>query len=99
MRGYVIDVTAITDKDGNPYDMFDAGLLMNVYDNGEQVLHDVGALTFEFLTPDVYVGEHILTMTYYRENLPEVESTPIQFYKANFTLPTLTLEFTVELLS
>jgi len=99
MRGYDVNVTAITDKDGNPFDMFEAGLLMNIYDNEELVLEDVGVINFRLLTPEVYVGEHILTMTYYRESLPEVESVPMEIYKENFTLPILTMTVTVDILS
>ena len=99
MRGYVVDVTAVLDENGNPFDMFGAGLLMNVYDNDELILKDVGALNFELLTPDIYVGEHTLSLTYYRESLPEVESEKFEFYRENFTLPVLGMTVEIILLT
>ena len=89
MRGFLIDVATQDDTEG---------IRFKLYDNDIMVLDNIGAMHFKYLTPDPYLGLHTLTLTYYREDLPEVESDPIQFYQANFTLPILTLEVTVELL-
>ena len=90
MRGFIIDIATQDDT---------TGLLFNLYDNDEKVVSGIGVLHFEYLTGEDYAGIHTLFVSYYREGIPEVESIPEQFYTANFTLPTLSLTFQVELLS
>lgn len=90
MRGFLVDVSTSDDTEG---------ILFKLYDNGIEVLDSIGAMQFEYLTPESYTGQHTLSLSYYREGMPEIESDQVQFFTANFTLPILTLEFQVELLS
>lgn len=90
MRGFLVNVSTTDSTEG---------LLFNLYDNDQLVIDSIGAMNFEYLTGESYVGEHTLSLTYYREGMPEVESDKIPFYNGNFTLPTLSLTFEVELLS
>ena len=89
MRGYLINVATEDDTEG---------ILFKLYDNDKMVLDNIGAMDFELLTPDPYVGQHTLSLSYYREGMPEIESEKVQFFTANFTLPILNLTFQVELL-
>ena len=90
MRGFLIDVNTADSVEG---------IRFNLYDNGNLVINDIGTLHFEYLTGDGYVGEHTLSLSYYREGVPEVESPQQEFYTGNFTLPTLNLTVQVELLA
>lgn len=89
MRGYLINVATEDSTEG---------ILFKLYDNDVMVLDHIGAMNFEYLTPELYVGQHTLQLAYYRDALPEIESEKVQFFTANFTLPTLSLTFQVELL-
>jgi len=90
MRGFSVDVQTNDNIDG---------ILFNLYDNGELVIHGISSLHFDYLIDDPYVGEHTLALSYYRDGMPEVESAQEVFYTGNFTLPALNLTFQVELLS
>ena len=87
MRGFSINIATEDNIDG---------IRFRLYDNDERVIDNIGTLDFEYLTPDPYAGEHALAVTYFRESIPAVESTPQEFYRENFTLPTLSLIVTAE---
>jgi len=90
MQGFKIYVEETSDADLT-------GIRFKLYDNDEAVVSNIGTLNFEYLVdPELYVGEHILSLTYYKEDMPELESTRQVFYTGNFTLPTLTLTITAD---
>ena len=87
MRGFSVNIATADDV---------TGIRFRLYDNDELVVDNIGTLDFEYLIEEPYVGEHALAITYFREVLPDVESAPQEFFRENFTLPTLNLVVTVE---
>ena len=86
MRGLGINISTQDDV---------TGILFNLYDNDEKVIDSIGTMYFEYLTPENYAGEHTLSMSYYREGTPDIESEMVPFYTGNFTLPVLNLAIEV----
>ena len=87
MTGFSINITTQDDV---------TGIRFRLYDNNELVVDNIGTLDFEYLVPPDYAGEHVLSIAYYRETIPSIESVKQEFYRENFTLPTLTLTVTAE---
>ena len=89
MYGYEINLT-MEDK---PDD-----IRFRLYDNSELVVDSIGAMAFQYLTPEGYSGVHTLTMTYFQTFDPSVESSPKTVFTKNFTLPDLAYQVEVGLL-
>jgi hypothetical protein len=87
MRGFAVNITTQDDLDG---------IRFRLFDNDELVVDNIGTLDFEYLTPAPYIGEHVLSITYFKENIPSNESEPQVFFTENFTLPTLSLAISIE---
>jgi len=69
-----------------------------LYDNGELVVDDIAEFDFTYLISDEptdsYTGTHTLSMTYYQEFNPGVESSRKVIFTKDFTLPVL--DYTVD---
>ena len=89
MRGFHVGIT-ITDKPDN--------IRFRLYDNSELVVDSIGEMDFNYLTPAGYTGTHALTMTYYQDFAPSVESAFTTVFTQDFTLPDLGYTVTVDIL-
>ena len=89
MRGFHVGIT-ITDKPDN--------IRFRLYDNSELVVDSIGEMDFNYLTPSGYTGTHELTMTYYQDFDPSVESVATVVFNQDFTLPDLTFQAEVDIL-
>jgi hypothetical protein len=87
MRGFAVNIRTDDNLDG---------IRFRLYDNDEMVIDNIGTLDFEYLVSDPYVGEHVLSVAYFKETVPSNESAHQVFFTENFTLPTLSLLVTAE---
>ncbi len=87
MKGFSVSIATADNIDG---------IRFRLYDNDQLVVDNIGTLDFDYLVADDYSGEHALALTYYKEVIPSVESVKQEFFRENFTLPTLSLLITVE---
>ena len=65
----------------------------NLYDNGTKVMSDIDQPDFNFLTDDLYGGQHKLELTYYKDDNLDIESGKFFVLEENFTAPAL--DFTI----